>query len=240
MDPRFPPDAILLAAGLGTRLKPLTDTRPKPLVPVLGASLIERVVTPLVAEGVTRFAVNAHYRAEQMEAAVTALPLRFPGCGFALSHEAGGLLGTGGGARQALDLIDSDPVLVANTDAFWRVGADRPLARLAARFWRDPAAIVLLCAHPARSHGFRLSHDFCLDPRGTITADSGLPVIYAGLALIGRAWFAEAPAGAFSMNLLFERARATARLAGVLLDAEWFHIGDPAARDEAERALREG
>lgn len=240
MKTRFPPDAILLGAGLGTRLRPLTETRPKPLVPVAGLPLIERVIAPLVAEGVTRFAVNAHHHAEQMAAAVSALPMRFPGCGFALSEERAQLLDTGGGAKKALDLTQSDPVLVANTDAFWRREDDAPLARMAARMDGDPEAIVLLCAHPARSHGFRRSHDFCLDPRGAITLDTGLPVIFAGLTLVGRHWFADAPDTPFSLIRLWKRAQDDGRLRGVLLDAPWFHVGDPQALAEAETALRGG
>lgn len=240
MDTRFPPDAILLAAGLGKRLKPLTDTQPKPLVSVAGLPLIERVIAPLVAEGVTRFAVNAHYRAEQMAAAVETLPVRFPGCDFAFSHEEDEALGTGGGARKALGLVRSDPVLVANTDAFWLAEEDAPLTRMAARFTEMPDAVVVLCAHPARSLGFRRSHDFCLDPSGRVTLDSGLPVIYAGQVLLGRQWFADAPPAPFSMLSILERAEQDGRLRGILLNASWFHVGDPAARDAAETVLKGG
>ena len=232
------PDAILLAAGFGTRLRPLTETRPKPLVPVAGLPLIERVIAPLAAEGVTRFAVNAHYLAEQMQAAVAALPMRFPGAGFALSIEEGRPLETGGGAKKALGLIESDPVLIANTDAFWPPAKDKPLQRMRERF--ETGDMVLLCAHPMRAHGFRRSHDFCLNPQGTITLDTGLPVIYAGVALVGRAVFDKTPDGAFPMLPLFETALEKGRLKGVLLDAPWFHVGDPEGLAEAEHALREG
>ncbi len=237
MNTRFLPDAILLAAGLGTRLRPLTLDRPKPLVPVAGVPLIERVIAPFAAEGVTHFAVNAHYLVDQMEAAVAALTARFAGTRFTLSREDRELLDTGGGARAALEFVDSDPVLVVNTDAFWRAGGDAPLERMAARQNETPGSIVLLCVPPARALGFRRSHDFCLDPAGSVTADSGLPVIYAGVALLDRAWFTDAPEGPFPMTRLFERAFGEEKLKGVLLDADWFHIGDPAARDEAERTL---
>jgi MurNAc alpha-1-phosphate uridylyltransferase len=240
MSTRFPPDAIVLAAGLGTRLLPLTIERPKPLVPVAGLPLIERVIAPLVAEGVTNFAINTHYLADQMASAVAALPGRFPGRRFALSSEADGLLDTGGGARRALGLITSDPVLIANSDAFWQSREDAPIERMLARLTENPGAIVLLCAHPARSSGFRRSHDFCLDPLGRITGDSGLPVIFTGLTLLDRDWFEGTPNGPFSMNAIFERALAADRLLGVLLNARWFHIGDPVARDEAESVLRDG
>ena len=240
MNARFPPDAILLAAGLGTRMRPLTETRPKPLVTLAGLPLIDHVIAPFVAEGVSHFAVNAHYLADQMEAAVDALPLRFPGRRFRLSREDDALLGTGGGARAALDAVASDPLLVANTDAFWRAGDDAPLKRMADRCDADPDAVVLLCAHPARALGFRRSHDFCLNPRGTVTLDTGLPVIFAGVTLLGRAAFKGMPDGPFAMNRVFDRALEMDRLKGVLLNADWFHIGDPEARDAAEKRLREG
>ena len=239
MNVRFPPDAILLAAGLGTRMRPLTETRPKPLVTVAGLPLIDRVIAPLVSEGISQFAVNAHYLADQMEAAIDALPLRFPGRRFRLSREDDALLGTGGGARAALGAVGSDPVLVVNTDAFWQAGDDAPLKRMAERLDTAPDAVVLLCAHPARALGFRRSHDFCLDPRGAVTLDSGLPVIFAGVTLLGRAAFEDMPDGPFAMNRIFDRALDAGKLKGVLLDADWFHIGDPAAKDEAERRLRE-
>lgn len=240
MSERFPPDAILLAAGLGTRLRPLTLARPKPLVCVAGVPLIEWVIACLTCEGVTRFAVNAHYLAEQMEAAIADLPARFPGATFRLSREKAQLRDTGGGAKAALGLVETDPVLIANTDAFWPAGQDAPLARMSAVFKDHPGAVILLCAYPSRTLGFRRSHDFFLDPNGAIDTETGLPVIFAGVALVGRAWFADMPEGAFSMNRIFEQAHKQKRLRGVLLEADWFHIGDPEALAEAELRLREG
>jgi MurNAc alpha-1-phosphate uridylyltransferase len=123
-----------------------------------------------------------------------------------------------------------------NTDAFWPEGSDKPLARMQARY-QDAADIVLLCAQPARASGFARSHDFCLDPTGTITRDYGAPVIYAGVALMGRSLFADTPDGAFSLNLLFEAALERESLKGVVLDAPWYHVGDAGGLAAAERAL---
>src|SRR5690606_19967848 len=103
--------------------------------------------------------------------------------------------------------------------------------------YKGPDDIVLLCAQPHRATGFGRSHDFCLDPMGRITRDYGAPVIYAGVALLGRALFADTPQGAFSLNLLFEAALERETLKGVVLDAPWFHVGDPEALAAAERAL---
>ncbi len=223
---RFP-DVMLLAAGLGTRLRPLTDTLPKPLVPVAGVPLIERIMASARAEGATRFVANAHYRADQVLA-------HFGGL-LKVSREEE-LLGTGGGVKRALPMLASDPIFVMNTDAFWPAGSDKPLERMRARYQDD--AIVLLCVHPRNATGFARSHDFCLSPRGEVTSDYGAPVIYAGVALLGKAWFDDTPEGAFSINRVFEKAQEQERLWGVVLDAPWFHVGDPAALAETERLLK--
>lgn len=222
---RFP-DVMLLAAGLGRRLAPLTDTLPKPLVPVGGVPLIERVMAAAQAEGATRFVANAHYRADQLLA-------HFGGL-LKVSREAS-LLDTGGGVKQALPMLHADPFLLMNTDAFWLPGADRPLARLLAR--HRPGTITLLCVPPARATGFARSHDFCLAPSGEVTPDYGAPVIYAGVALLEKHWFDDTPDGAFPLTLVLERAQAREALHGVVLDAPWFHVGDPAALAETERRL---
>ena len=224
---RFP-DVMLLAAGLGSRLRPLTDTIPKPLVPVAGVPLIERVMHNAKAEGAKRFVANAHYRADQLLA-------HFGGL-LKVSRE-DELLDTGGGIKRALPMLHSDPILVMNTDAFWPAGSDTPLARMLARFGDGGAEIVLLCVHPRDASGFARSHDFCLAPGGEITRDYGAPVIYGGVALLGKALFADTPEGAFSLNDIFDQCLERETLYGVALDAPWFHVGDPAGLVEAERRL---
>ncbi|ODT74686.1 MAG: hypothetical protein ABS76_36270 [Pelagibacterium sp. SCN 64-44] len=223
---RFP-DVMLLAAGLGTRLRPLTDTLPKPLVPIGGTPLIEHVMADARAEGATRFLANAHYRAEQLLA-------HFGGL-LKVNREAE-LLGTGGGVKAALPMLHSDPFFVMNTDAFWPPGADRPLSRMLARY-EGARDIVLLCIQPHRATGFSRSHDFCLDPHGRVTRDYGAPVIYGGVALLGRALFADAPDGPFSLYDLIEAALEEERLFGAVLDAPWFHVGTPADLAAAAAAL---
>lgn len=223
---RFP-DVMLLAAGLGTRLRPITEAIPKPLVPVAGLPLIERIINNARAEGATRFVANAHYRADQLLA-------HFGGL-LKVNREAE-LLGTGGGVKAALPMLHSDPFFVMNTDAFWPAGSDAPLARMLARH-AEAEDIVLLCVQPHRATGFGRSHDFCLDPKGQITLDYGAPVIYAGVALMSKGLFADAPDGAFSLNRLFEAALERESLTGVVLDAPWFHVGDPEALKAAEQAL---
>jgi N-acetyl-alpha-D-muramate 1-phosphate uridylyltransferase len=224
---RFP-DVMLLAAGLGTRLRPLTETLPKPLVPVAGVPLIERIIANARDEGAKRFVANAHYRADQLLA-------HFGGLLKVNREDA--LLGTGGGVRAALPMLHTDPFFVMNTDAFWPAGSDRPLGRMIARHGADDAEIVLLCIQPGRATGFGRSHDFCLDPMGRVTRDYGAPVIYGGVALMGKALFADAPDGPFSLNRIIDAALERETLAGVVLDAPWFHVGDPQALAAAELAL---
>jgi MurNAc alpha-1-phosphate uridylyltransferase len=221
---RFP-DVMLLAAGLGTRMRPLTETMPKPLVPVAGVPLIERVMANAQAEGAKRFAANAHYRADQAHFG-----------GLLKVHREEVLLGTGGGVKAALPMLATDPFFVMNTDAFWPTGSDTPLARMRARHQGDED-IVLLCIQPSRATGFGRSHDFCLDPSGRVTRDYGAPVIYGGVALMGKALFRDAPDGAFSITDLFDAALERKTLYGVVLDAPWYHVGDPQALAATEALL---
>jgi MurNAc alpha-1-phosphate uridylyltransferase len=134
-------------------------------------------------------------------------------------------------------MLHSDPFVVMNTDAFWPVGSDAPLGRMIERF-RDDAELVLLCVHPRDATGFGRSHDFCLSPQGLVTRDYGAPVIYGGVALLGKQLFDDTPDGAWSLNDLFERCIEREKIFGVALDAPWFHVGDPDALAEAERRLR--
>lgn len=224
---RFP-DVMLLAAGLGTRMRPITETTPKPLIRVAGVPLIERVMGNATAEGAKRFVANAHHHADQVLA-------HFGGL-LKVSRE-DELLGTGGGVKRALPMLHSDPFFVMNTDAFWPAGSDAPLGRMIARFSGE-AEMVLLCIHPRDASGYsRRSHDFCLSPPGLITRDYGAPVIYGGVALLGKKLFEGTPDGAFSLNDLFEAALDRETLFGVALDAPWLHVGDPTALAEAERRL---
>jgi MurNAc alpha-1-phosphate uridylyltransferase len=224
---RFP-DVMLLAAGLGTRLRPITETIPKPLVPVAGVPLIERIMANARAEGAKRFVANAHYRADQILA-------HFGGL-LKVSRE-DELLGTGGGVKRALPMLYSDPILVMNTDAFWPAGSDAPIGRMIARFDAGEADMVLLCVHPRNATGFGRSHDFCLDPMGRITRDYGAPVIYGGVALMRTSLFDGTPDGAFSLNALFEDCLERETLFGVALNAPWFHVGDPQALAAVDEAL---
>lgn len=228
---------MLLAAGLGRRMLPLTQTRPKPLIEVAGRALIDRVIDGAWAEGLLRFVVNTHHHADQLQTHLRQFERLRPGISIAFSPEPE-LLETGGGLKAALPLLATDPIMVINTDTFFVPGTDTPYARMVESFAANQADIVLLCVHPRRAVGFRRSHDFCLSPRGEITNDTGAPVIYAGAALIARRLIEAAPDGKFSLTRLFDRALADEKLYGVALDAPWLHVGDPQALAEAEAALK--
>ena len=222
---RFP-DVMILAAGLGTRMRPLTNGTPKPLLKVAGTALLDRVAGLARAEGASRIVVNAHHHADQIEAHAQV-------AGYRVSREEK-LLDTGGGVKAALPLLEGDPILVMNADSLWLPG-DRPLSRMVEAY---DGRIVLLCVHPFRASGFhRRSHDFCLAPNGEVTNDSGAPVIYAGSALVPRALIEAAPEGPFSLFDLFDAALQRGELRGVALGTDWLHVGDPEALAAAEARL---
>ena len=228
--------AMVLAAGLGTRMQPLTQRIPKPLVEVARKALIDHVLDRLLAAGVDLAVVNVHYRAEQMERhlAARARPQ------IAISDERDRLLGTGGGVVKALPLLGSEPFFHTNSDSIWIEGVRPNLQRLAAAF--DPAQMdaLLLLAPTATSIGYDGRGDFSLAADGTLKPRGEreiVPFVYAGAAIFAPALFAVAPEGFFPLSHLFDRAAAANRLYGLRLEGVWIHIGTPAAVGEAEAAI---
>jgi MurNAc alpha-1-phosphate uridylyltransferase len=227
---------MVLAAGLGTRMRPLTDTRPKPLVPVAGKPLIDHVLDKLAQAGVTTAIVNVHYLADQIETHLAAR--RTPKIVF--SDERQKLLDTGGGVVKALPQLGSAPFFHVNSDTLWIDSITPNLTRLAQAF--DPARMdaLLLLASTAASIGYHGKGDFAMEADGTLrrrAENEVLPFVYAGVALLSPAMFADAPSGAFSLNVLFDRAAAAGRLAGLRLEGLWMHVGTPEAIAEAEAAI---
>lgn len=231
------PHVMLLAAGLGVRMRPLTFKRPKALIEVAGKPLIDYAIDAALAEGCTDFVVNAHHKAEMIAAHFERLSAGLPDLRFAVSFEADRLLDTGGGLRKALPLLNSDPVLVLNTDTFWLPGRDRPLQRMAAAYAEGNADIVLLCVAPDRASGFRKGADYLINAVGELSKTEGRPVIYAGAALISRALAEAGPNVPFSLYRHFETARKAGRLKGVMIEAPWFHVGDPQALTRTEQDI---
>jgi MurNAc alpha-1-phosphate uridylyltransferase len=229
-------NAMLLAAGIGVRMRPLTDRTAKPLLPLGGQALIDHALDRLAQAGVETVVVNAHWQAEQVAAhlAARARPRTV------LRREAT-LLDTGGSVKAALDLLGSAPFFVVNGDAFWVDGPRPALARLVAAF--DPAQVdgVLLVHRTFQVHADVGYGDFALDSWGSLRRRGErevVPYIYAGLQLVAPALLAGTPDGRFSMNRAWDNAIAAGRLRAVVHDGLWFHLSTPADLAEAESILQ--
>ena len=230
--------AMVLAAGLGTRMRPLTDTLPKPLVAVAGKALIDHVLDRLASAGVNHAVVNVHHMADAIERHLkgrTRPKIR-------ISDERGELLDTGGGVVKALKLLGGRPFFHINSDTIWIEGVTPNLGRLAAMF--DPAemdAVVLLAA-TATSIGYDGRGDFAMGPDGRLRRRGErevVPFVYAGAAILSPTMFADTPKGPFSLNRIFDRAIEAGRLFGLRLEGTWMHVGTPAAIKAAEAAILE-
>jgi len=229
-----PKSAMVLAAGLGTRMRPISDTVPKPLVEIGGSTLLDHAIDRLALVGVERVVVNVHYKAEMVERHLaTRRDLE-----ITLSHE-DVLLDTGGGIMKALPLLD-EIFYVANSDVIWLDGKLSALTRLARAF--DPARhdSRLLLQRTASAVGYDGPGDFMVDGTGAIRRREErevTPFLFAGIQILHRRLFDGAAAGAFSMNPLWDRAIAAGRIAGIVHDGEWFHVGTQAGLALTEARL---
>jgi MurNAc alpha-1-phosphate uridylyltransferase len=231
-----PRSAMVLAAGLGTRMRPLTDTKPKPLVQVADKALIDRVLDKLAAAGVKTAVVNVHYLADQIERHLA--KRKKPR--IVISDERGLLLDTGGGVAKALPLLGDAPFFHVNSDTLWIDGETPNLLRLAQAFDAKAMDALLLLAPAKGSIGYAGSGDFSLHADGRLVArvaGTQAPLVYAGAAILAPALFHQAPESAFSLTALFERAAAKGRLHGLRLDGRWMHVGSPDAIKQAEAAI---
>ena len=230
-----PKRAMVLAAGKGTRMRPLTDTVPKPLVKVAGRALLDHVLDRLGDAGVERAVVNVHHFGEQIIDHVAGR--KTPQ--ITISDERGVLLDTGGGVIKALPELGDAPFYHLNADTIWIDGATPNLARLAQRF--DAAAMdaLLLLAPTSGSIGYDGRGDFSIAPDGRLKSrgDEPAPYVYAGVAILAPALFKDAPAGAFSLTTLFKRAAISGRLYGLPMQGLWMHVGTPGAIQDAEAAI---
>jgi MurNAc alpha-1-phosphate uridylyltransferase len=236
--------AMVLAAGLGTRMKPITDRIPKPLVEVAGKTLLAHVLDPLAEAGVTKAVVNVHHFADQIEAAVEGRKLPR----IVVSDEREKLLDSGGGVVKALDHL-GDAFVIRNADSFWLDRGPSNIARLIAAF--DPGrmdTLLLLAALPEAgaldgndSVGFDGPGDFFMDREGRLErrgARVAAPYAYAGAAVMRAADFAGRETGEpFSLNALWNASLAGGRLHGLVLNGLWLHVGTPEAIQEAEAAI---
>jgi MurNAc alpha-1-phosphate uridylyltransferase len=227
--------AMVLAAGLGKRMRPLTASQPKPLVRVAGKPLIDHALDRLAEAGVGRAVVNVHYLADALEAHVTARTAPQ----VTMSDERALLLETGGGMVKALPHLP-DPFFALNADNVWLDGPNTAFAELSRRW--NPAemdALLLLVPH-ARAANFDGPGDFHMDPNGLLSRRKDgriAPFIYTGIQLVSHRLLREAPEGAFSTNILWNRAIEEGRLYGLSFGGLWFEVGTPQAIRPTEEAL---
>lgn len=230
-----PRRAMVLAAGLGTRLRPVTDTLPKPLVEVGGRTLLDHALDRLAAAGVEHVVVNTHYLAARI---ADHLARRTAPPSTAISEEPR-LLDTGGGVANALASL-GETFFVVNGDVLWRDGGEPALLRLARSFDADKTDAVLLLQPTLTAVGYDGDGDYRLDPGGTPRRrrePAAAPLLFAGLQLLHRRLFDDWPEPVFSLVRLYDRAEAAGRLSAVVHDGEWYHIGTPAGLAAARGRL---
>jgi N-acetyl-alpha-D-muramate 1-phosphate uridylyltransferase len=227
---------MVLAAGLGQRMHPITATMPKPLVEVGGKTMIDHALDRLAEAGIERAVVNVHHFADRVEGHLRAR--RMPT--IIISDEREKLLETGGGLKKALPLLGREPFLTLNSDSLWIEGPQPNLARLAAGWDPERMDILMLLAASATSVGYTGLGDFAMDPSGRLRRRRErevTPFVYAGVAIVKPELLTDAPDGAFSANLLYDRAIEAERLYGLRLDGQWLHVGEPQSIAAAEESL---
>jgi len=230
-----PTKAMVLAAGLGLRMRPLTDTQPKPLIEVLSHTMLDRALDRLVAVGVTDCVVNTHYLGQMIHDHLAGRLT--PRIEFSDEDT---LLDTGGGVLRALPLLDGGPFYVVNADVVWLDGRRSALARLA-EAWDDERMDACLMVHSTvRAIGYEGPGDFLLDPFGLVKRrreNQIAPFVFTGVQILHPRLFRDAPSGNFSLNVLYDRAEEAGRLFAIVHDGEWFHIGTPDSLIDAEDAM---
>lgn len=229
--------AMLLAAGLGTRMKPLTDNCPKPLIEVGGRTLVDRVLDKLVAQGVSRAVVNVHYLADQMRAHLA----NRKDIEIVISDESDLLLETGGGVVKALPLLGDDPFFVINTDVTWATPGDQTFMKMAEAYDPDDMDALLLLADMTATLGYRGPGDFFLGSNGQLARRGdrpSAPYVFAGTHITRADLLRGYEEKPFSANLYWNQMGKAGRLYGTVMTPFWMHVGDPAGRDEAEARLR--
>jgi len=227
---------MVMAAGLGTRMRPLTDDRPKPLVKVRGKALIDHAIDRLVAAGVRLIVVNAHYKADMLREHLA----RREDVDIRISDEHDELLGTGGGILRALPNFEGEPFFVHNSDSVWVEGLGRALERMKERWDAERMDALLLMASMVTALGFEGTGDFNMDSEGHLTRVPPRrvsPYAYPGVQIVHPRIFDSAPGTSFSMNRLWDTAIEKERLYGVRLDGVWIHVGTPDAVREADEFL---
>lgn len=230
-----PERAMILAAGEGRRMRPLTESTPKALIEVSGRTILDRTVDRLVEAGVKTIVVNLHHLGGQIEAHLG----RRGDAGFVFSREPE-LLDTGGGVANALEPLGDETFWVVNGDVLWLNAGENALGRMV-RAWDDTRMDALVLLHSTvEAYGYSGRGDFFVDPAGSVERrheNEVSPFLFTGVQILHQRLFHGIGAGHFSLNLLYDRAIAEGRLHGVVHDGEWFHIGTPAGLEEAEEFM---
>ena len=229
--------AMVLGAGLGTRMAPTNNGLPKPLVTLAGKALIDHVLDRLADAGIARAVINVHHKADLIERHLKGRQAP----AIEISDERAALLDTGGGVRKALPRLGSGPFLIHNADSVWIEGVGSNLARLAGA-WDDARMdCLMLLALASASHGYQGRGDFALESDGRIrrrkVEQELVPFAFTGVSVAHPRLFDGSPDGAFSLNLVWSRAIAAGRAYGMRMDGVWMHVGSPDALAEAERCL---
>lgn len=228
---------MVMAAGLGTRMRPLTNDKPKPLVKVAGKAMIDHCFDKLEEAGVENVVVNVHYFADMLEAHLQSADYPFE---FRISDERNQLMETGGGLVQAQSLIDDDLFFCINSDNLWSDGATTSLEHLTENWDDDKMDALLLLVPHSGARNYKGTGDFLLDEEGRITRKipgGEAPYIYTGIQLLSKRLLRDAPDGPFSTMKLWERAIAEKRLYGLVHQGDWYEVGSPEAIVPTEAAL---
>ena len=236
----MPDTAMVMAAGLGKRMRPLTATRPKPLVDVAGKSLIDHVFAHLSAAGVARVVVNVHYMADAIEAHLRS---RSVGMEVIFSDERSKLLETGGGLIKAKPLLGNAPFFCINSDNLWVDGPVSALDLLAQRWDATKMDALLLMVPQARAHCHSGRGDFYLDGNGLVSRKKPsrpAPFVWTGIQILSPALIVDPPSDVFSTNVFWDRAIAAGRCYGLVHQGQWFDVGTPPAIRAAETILLDG
>ena len=230
--------AMLMAAGLGTRMRPLTDTTPKPLVEFNGRPLIDHALDRLEEAGIEEVVVNVHYLADRLEAHLK----RRTSPAIVISDERDALLDTGGGVKKALPLLGDGPIVTFNSDSVWVEGYGSNLKDLIDAFDPDRMDALLMIADAVRTIGYCGKGDFVMDPEGRLTRREEsvtAPYMYAGVQVIKPELFADGPEGPFSTNRIWDGLIEKGMLYGHRMGGIWMHVGAPEDLADAEAALKE-
>ncbi|MEZ7846193.1 MAG: nucleotidyltransferase family protein [Rhodospirillales bacterium] len=229
--------AMILAAGLGTRMRPITAITPKPLVKVDGRTLIDHAIDRLVEGGVTDVVVNLHYLGDQVERQLN----RRENPKIKFSWERDELLETGGGVKHALGQLGSDPFWVINCDSLWLNGPQQMMTRALEQWDPEKMDALLILHSTVDANGYEGQGDFHADPNGQLTRRPELevsPWLFTGLQILNPRVFTDTPDGAFSLNVVYNTAIEAGRLYGMVHDGEWFHVGTPEGLGEVEGFMK--